>query len=84
VLEFDAFDVGFAVAAVGVTVAEVGVVASGRVTTLLNAEGRSSGKVRVLCRIRSIAVWFSRSRDRSAELALTTLVNLNAVLWQTL
>lgn len=59
-----------AVDEVGVAVEEFGVLGSGRLTVLFDAEGRSSGKVRVLCRCRSIAVWFSRSRDRSTEFVL--------------
>jgi hypothetical protein len=65
-------DAAFAAAfeAVGMVVDEVGVLGSGNMTVLFEADGRSSGKVRVLCRCRSIAVWFSRSRDLSAEFDL--------------
>jgi len=69
-LLLDALEVAFGVVDVGVTVEELGVVGSGRVTELLDADGRSSGNVRAFSRDRSMAVWFSRSRDRSAEFVL--------------
>lgn len=68
-------DAAFAAAfeAVVMVVDEVGVLGSGNMTELFEADGRSSGKVRVLCRCRSIAVWFSRSRDLSAEFVLKVI-----------
>jgi predicted ABC-type transport system involved in lysophospholipase L1 biosynthesis ATPase subunit len=44
------------VAADGVVFGVLGVLGSGKVTLLFEADGRSSGNVRLLCRILSIAV----------------------------